>query len=42
MVKPHAEGGEGLANFVLNHVSLECQLHVPKFCILGVIRMEQA
>ena len=24
-----AEGGEGLANIALDHVSLECQLHVP-------------
>ena len=29
MALPHEEGGEGLANFALNHVSLECQLHVP-------------
>ena len=42
MVKPHAEGGEGLANFALNHISLECQLHVPKFCILEGIQMGQA
>ena len=27
--KPRAEGGEGLANIALDHVSLECQLHVP-------------
>ena len=26
--KPRAEGGEGLANIALDHVSLECQLHV--------------
>ena len=26
---PRAEGGEGLANIALDHVSLECQLHVP-------------
>ena len=29
MVKSCAEGGEGLANIALDHVSLECQLHVP-------------
>ena len=28
-VKPCAEGGEGLANIALDHISLECQLHVP-------------
>ena len=27
--KLRAEGGEGLANIALDHVSLECQLHVP-------------
>ena len=27
--KPRVEGGEGLANIALDHVSLECQLHVP-------------
>ena len=27
--KPRAEGGEGLANIALDHVSLDCQLHVP-------------
>ena len=25
--KPHAKGGEGLANITLDHTSLECQLH---------------
>ena len=29
VAKPHAEGGEGLANIALDHISLECQLHVP-------------
>jgi len=27
-VKRRAVGGEGLANFALDHVFLECQLHV--------------
>ena len=27
--KLYAEGGEGPANIALDHVSLECQLHVP-------------
>ena len=29
VAKPRAEGGEGLANIALDHISLECQLHVP-------------
>ena len=30
--EPRAEGGEGLANIALDHVSLECQLHVQCTC----------
>ena len=44
-----AEGGEGLANIALDHVSLDCQLHVhvtgevparveDEFCTLGGIQ----
>ena len=29
VAKPCAEGREGLANIALDHVALECQLHVP-------------
>ena len=29
-VKQPAQGGEGLANIALDHISLECQLHVSE------------
>ena len=49
MVKRCAVGGEGLANFALDHVSLECQLRFTcepgraedEFGILGGIQVGQ-
>jgi len=53
MTKQHAVGGEDLANFTLNNISMECQLHLTselvecqlefedEFYILGGIQVGQ-
>jgi len=38
--KKHAVGGEGLASFALDHVSLECQLHVTCELVEGQLELD--